>query len=216
MNTQILRKNSILQNLLLTSKVKAKEQELVYLKNQIHPHFLFNALNTVYGLALKNTPETPTIILKLSNLLDYILYQANKPKVLLVSEIEHLEHYIDLEKIRFNDTLKVTFTKQIENLEAEIAPLVLLPFVENIFKHGGMINGVLEAIINISVTDTVLDFNIKNTFRRKASTGGLGLKNIKERLDILYPENYYLLIDSNLNWYEVRLKINHLKHKIYV
>lgn len=215
MSVKIDRKNNVLQNLLLTSKVKSKEQELSCLKTQIHPHFLFNTLNTIYGLALKKDSETPTTILNLSNLLDYILYQTNKPTVMLTDEILHLEQYIELEKIRFKDTLKVIYSKQIENLEVGIAPLVLMPFVENVFKHGNTINGYLEVIIDISVTDTVMDFNIKNTFKQKKSTGGFGLNNIKERLDILYPENYDLLIDSSSNWFEVRLKINHLKLKTY-
>jgi len=211
-NAQTIKQNNELQNLILNTKFKAKEQELAYLKNQIHPHFLFNTLNTIYGLALKNSKETPYIILKLSNLLDYILYQANKPTVRLIDELRHLEQYIDLERIRFKDTLKVNFTNEIENQDLLITPLLLLPFVENAFKHGSIIDGFLNVIIDISVIDKELNFSIKNSANHNITSEGLGLKNIKERLEILYPNAHDLKIDSNPNWFTVNLKINYLKH----
>ncbi len=98
-------KNNDLQHKMLSAQLQFKEQKLNYLKNQIHPHFLFNTLNTIYGLALKQSAHTPEIILKLSNLLDYILYQVEKPRVSLKEEVLHIKEYIDLEKIRFQDTL---------------------------------------------------------------------------------------------------------------
>ena len=215
-NTQTTIKNSLLKNQLLVSKYDLKKQELTYLKNQIHPHFLFNSLNTIYGLALKKSKETPEVILKLSDLLDYILYQKNKPVILLVDEIKHIEQYVDLEKIRFNDTLKVDLKEEIKNQNILIAPLILLPFVENVFKHGSIIDGYLNVIINISVIENVLRFTIKNTFKEKNTSSGIGLKNVKERLEILYPNNYDLQIKSSSNWFEVQLEINHLKPKKYV
>jgi hypothetical protein len=106
-NFQTTSKYKELQNKILSTQLKLKEQELHYLKKQIHPHFLFNTLNTVYGLALQQSKYTPDIILKLSNLLDYILYQVDKPMVSLEDEVMHIREYIELEKIRFQDTLKV-------------------------------------------------------------------------------------------------------------
>ena len=212
-NVQIISRNDKLQNQLLTAKVNAKEQELAYLKNQIHPHFLFNVLNTIYGLALQKASETPVVVLKLSNLLDYILYQANKPFVQLSDEIHNLEQYIDLERIRFNDTLKVNFIKNIDNQDALIPPMLLLPFVENVFKHGSIINGFLSVFIEISVINHALDFRVKNTFKQTHLKNGLGLKNAKERLQILYPKDYDLQIQSDQNCFEVRLQINHLNQK---
>jgi len=103
-NFKTLSKNKELENKILETQLQLKDQELQYLKKQIHPHFLFNTLNTIYGFALKQSKNTPDIILKLSNLLDYILYQVNKPKVSLKEEILHVKEYIDLEKIRFQDT----------------------------------------------------------------------------------------------------------------
>lgn len=215
-NTQITIKNGLLKNQLLVSKYDLKKQELTYLKNQMHPHFLFNSLNTIYGLSLKKSKETPEVILKLSNLLDYILYQENKTVVLLVDEIAHIEQYVDLEKIRFDDTLEIDFKKEIKNQSILIAPLILLPFVENVFKHGSIIDGYLKVIINVSVINDVLRFNIKNTFKEKNTSSGIGLKNVKDRLEILYPNNYDLQIKSNSNWFEVQLEINHLTPKKYV
>ena len=210
-NSQIALKNTELQKQLLATKFRAKEQELTYLKNQIHPHFLFNTLNTIYGLALKKSKNTPDVILKLSNLLDYILYQASKPKVAIRDEITHLEQYIDLEKIRFSDTLLNSFSKEVENQELLLPPMLLLPFVENAFKHGSIVDGFLKVEIHLSVTDNVLHFSIKNTHKASTSKEGLGLKNIKERLEILYPKNFDLQIEKKPQWYEVNLRINLLK-----
>ncbi len=211
-NTQIAMRNKELQNEIITAKFKTKEQELAYLKNQIHPHFLFNTLNTIYGFALKKSEDTPEIILKLSSLLDYILYQTNKQEVSLIEELKHIEDYIDLERIRFKDTLSIIFTKEIETQVVKVAPMLLLPFVENAFKHGTIINGFLNVIMDISVSETELNFKIKNTFTPNESRDGLGLKNIKERLELLYPENYDLKIDKTSDWYEVHLKLKHVNH----
>jgi len=105
-NFKTASENKELQNKILETQLQIKEQELNYLKKQIHPHFLFNTLNTIYGFALKQSKNTPDIILKLSNLLDYILYQVDKPKVSLKEEVLHIKEYIDLEKIRFQDTFE--------------------------------------------------------------------------------------------------------------
>ena len=128
-----------LQNKFLETQLQLKEQELKFLKMQIHPHFLFNSLNTIYGFALQKAAEAPEMILKLSNLLDYILYQIEKPKVLLEAEINHLEDYISLEKMRFHDTLHIRFIKDIQQQEIQISHMLLIPFVENSFKHGKII-----------------------------------------------------------------------------
>lgn len=203
-------KNKELQNKILATQLQIKDQELQYLKKQIHPHFLFNTLNTIYGFALKGSKSTPDIILKLSNLLDYILYQVSKPKVSLTEEILHLKEYIDLERIRFQDTLKISFHSDIGNNDKLIPPMLLIPFVENAFKHGNLINGYLQIFIEIKLLDETLSFSIKNTLKsslevRKES--GIGLENIKKRLDLIYPNNHILEIKSDKEWYEVQLNI---------
>ena len=212
-NTQS--KNKELQNKLLETQLEIKNQELNFLKKQIHPHFLFNTLNTIYGFALKQSKDTPEIILKLSNLLDYILYQVNKPKVSLKEEILHIKEYIDLEKIRFQDTLKVSFTSNNLDSDKQIAPMLLIPFVENAFKHGNLIDGFLKVDIKVKLIDDALQFQIKNTFLKDNVRGnkeGIGLKNIKKRLDLLYKNNHQLQIKTGDNLFIVNLIINNLNN----
>ena len=206
-------KNKELENKILETQLQIKDQELQYLKKQIHPHFLFNTLNTIYGFALKQSENTPEIILKLSNLLDYILYQVNKPKVSLKQEIMHLKEYIDLEHIRFQDTLKINFSSERIIHEKLIPPMLLIPFVENAFKHGNLINGFLRIDIDIKIKDDSLNFNIKNTVKKEVdenSKTGIGLENIKKRLDLIYPDAYNLKIDQVEEWYQVELHIENI------
>jgi two-component system LytT family sensor kinase len=209
-NFQTISRNKELQNKILETQLQLKEQELHYLKMQIHPHFLFNTLNTIYGFALKQSKQTPEIILMLSNLLDYILYQVNKPKVSLKDEVMHIKEYIELEKIRFQDTLKVVFSAGDINGQIEIAPMLLIPFVENAFKHGNLVDGYLKIELNVAVTDSQLDFRIRNTVMNqedKNEQGGIGLENIRKRLDLHYSNNYRLTIENNNNWYSVHLVV---------
>ena len=213
-NFKTTSRNKELQNKILATQLQLKEQELHYLKMQIHPHFLFNTLNTIYGFALKQSKQTPEIILKLSNLLDYILYQVNKPKVSLKEEVLHIKEYIELEKIRFQDTLKVTFTTTEIKEEIQIAPMLLIPFVENAFKHGSLEDGFLSVEIKVVVTENQLDFFIRNTFLNYETineNSGIGLENIRKRLELHYKDNYSLEIEIKDKWYIVELKINVVK-----
>ncbi|RLD60685.1 MAG: histidine kinase, partial [Bacteroidetes bacterium] len=199
-----------LENKILETQLQLKDQELQYLKKQIHPHFLFNTLNTIYGFALKQSKNTPDIILKLSNLLDYILYQVNKPRVSLKEEILHVKEYIDLEKIRFQDSLKVLYNFNEISAEAQIAPMLLIPFVENAFKHGSLINGFLQVEIELSLVENKLIFKIKNSFLSDDSnqiSSGIGLENIKKRLELHYNNNHDLRIENKDNWFFVNLTI---------
>lgn len=199
-----------LETKILETQLKLKEQELNYLKMQIHPHFLFNTLNTMYGFALKKADETPEMILKLSNLLDYLLYQIDKPSVLLAEEINHIEDYIELEKMRFSDTLDVAFqTKKISD-DIEIAPMLILPFIENSFKHGQIVDGKLSITIALSCTTDSIYFSIENT-RKKVSSNkkGIGLENLQKRLDLLYKNKYELTIDDSKNKFKVHLILSH-------
>ena len=212
-NFKTISENKELQNKILETQLQIKSQELNYLKKQIHPHFLFNTLNTIYGFALKQSKNTPEIILKLSNLLDYILYQVNKPKVSLKEEILHIKEYIDLEKIRFQDTLKVTFEANNIIPEKQVAPMLLIPFVENAFKHGSLIDGFLNVIIQIELNHNRLQFSIKNTIlndETEQGKEGIGLENIKKRLDLLYKNNHELNIENKNNWFVVNLTISNL------
>ena len=207
------KRNKDLQNKILETQLQLKEQELQYLKNQIHPHFLFNTLNTIYGFALKQSKQTPDIILKLSNLLDYILYQVNKPMVPLKEEVDHIREYIDLERIRFRDTLSVRFNSNDIPEDIEIAPMLLIPFVENAFKHGKAVDGTLLVNIDISVENTSLEFKIQNTWNSEIhqDKSGIGMQNLEKRLEINYPGDYTLKQEEDKEWYYIELNISKLR-----
>lgn len=209
LNLKNSEKTNTLEKKILETQLRLKEQELNYLKMQIHPHFLFNTLNTMYGFALKKADETPEMILKLSNLLDYLLYQADKPFVSLTDEINHIKDYIELEQLRFNDTLEVSFTSNNSNNITKISPMLLIPFVENSFKHGYIKNGTLKVDINISCIKETIVFNIRNTSHSTTnSKHGIGLENIKKRLELLYKNNYILNIEEEDTFFEVQLTLN--------
>lgn len=217
-NYKIISMNKELENKMLAAQLQLKEQELSYLKMQIHPHFLFNTLNTIYGFALKQSQQTPEMILKLSNLLDYILYQVNKPKVKLIDEVMHIEEYIDLERIRFHDSLKVSFKSKVNDEEVLIAPMLLIPFVENAFKHGSIINGFLSIEIYTELNGTKLKFFIGNSIlndENNISTSGIGLQNIYKRLGLHYPGYHTLKIEKQENWFTVLLEIQLSNHQIH-
>ncbi|WP_299125451.1 histidine kinase [uncultured Tenacibaculum sp.] len=212
-NYKSSQRNEELRNKFLQTQLQLKEQELKFLKMQIHPHFLFNTLNTLYGFALKKSDDAPDMILKLSGLLDYILYQIDKPSVLLKNEIEHIENYITLEKMRFQDSLDIHFYKDIECNDVKIPPMLLLPFVENAFKHGVQINGILKINASIKTNQNSLEFNIQNPIKHiSSSKKGIGLENIKKRLEMLFQNNYSLNITQENNIFKVELKttLNHV------
>jgi len=209
-NSTMTSRNKELQNKILATQLQFRDQELNYLKNQIHPHFLFNTLNTIYGLAIKQSKQTSGVILKLSNLLDYILYQVSKPRVSLKEEILHIKEYIELEKIRFEDTLKVSFSSDNISSEEAIAPMLLIPFVENAFKHGSIIHGYISIDIKICLYDDNFSFFVTNTYKGDDNDnheGGLGMLNIRKRLDLHYSDNYSLEKEIKEERYSVCLSI---------
>ncbi|MDD7913501.1 sensor histidine kinase [Polaribacter ponticola] len=166
-NYKSLEEKKTLENKFLQTQLQLKEQELKFLKMQIHPHFLFNTLNTLYGFAIKKSDKAPDMILKLSNLLDYILYQVDKSLVRLQDEINHIEDYISLEKSRFQEGLQIRFDKKLIDKKLEIAPMLLLPFVENAFKHGAQIDEVVSVNITLKVDVKELSFSIENSSKNK-------------------------------------------------
>ena len=182
--------------------------ELKALKSQLNPHFLFNTLNNIYSLSLDNSPKTSESIGKLSEILDYILYRCDSKFVSLADEIKLLENYIDLEKLRYDDRLQVTFQKQVES-NVQIAPLVLLSLVENAFKHGAGEDGGSPIIyISLTAKQNLFTFVITNSLietlveKPKAT---IGLENIKKQLDLLYPNKYQLKIEKQANLFTVTL-----------
>ena len=190
-------------------KVKA---ELSYLRSQINPHFFFNTLNNLYGLALKKSDKTPEVVMKLSELMSYVLYDADKETVPLTKELDQVERYIALEQIRYENRFDVQFKTEGEVDHFPIPPLILLPFVENSFKHGvnkttkdGRVN------ILVSVNDQAFEFTIRNSIPKNNSeakkTGGLGISNVKKRLELLYGDNQQLECTEKENEYIVKLTI---------
>ena len=198
------------RQILKEEKLKA---ELSALKHQINPHFLFNILNGLYGLAFKNNDEqTASGIAKLSQLMRYMLYESNDNKVPLSKEIEYLENYIDLQKLRLNGTTKVNFSVDGNIKGKQVAPMLFIPFVENAFKHGISTVNASQLNINLKVLESELDLEVENPIHPKSKHelnpfGGIGLNNVKKRLDLLYRDNYELDIDENPEKHRVHLKL---------
>lgn len=178
---------------ILLEKTKS---DLNYLRSQINPHFLFNTFNNLYGLAIDKSDKTPEIILKLSDMMDYMLYESNELEVLLEKDIENLQNYIDIELLRQKNTNNISFTVEGKIEKQKIAPLLFLPLLENGFKHGinnSIDQGFLES--QLIIEDTTLIFKMKNniaknTIENKALNRGIGLTNLQKRLDLTYPNRY--------------------------
>jgi sensor histidine kinase YesM len=191
------------------------EAELKFLKAQIHPHFLFNTLNNLYALTLKKSNIAPEIVLKLSDLLNYMLYECNAPRVPLRKEVDLIRNYISLEELRYGSRLKVDYMEEGNVRSSSIAPMILLPFVENAFKHGvsGQTEGAWVRIYN-RCEEQQLTFSVENSKNNsgvqdsQGYTEGIGLKNVRRRLDLLYNGEYKLEVQDDLDVYKVRLTLN--------
>jgi two-component system LytT family sensor kinase len=183
--------------------------ELSFLKSQINPHFLFNSLNSIYSLAYQKSDTTPEAILKLSEIMRYMLYECNDNKVELAKELQYLHNYIDLQKIRFGNKAFIDFEVNGEITNQYIVPLLLISFIENAFKHG-IANDPLSPIrLKINIAEGNLYFfiqNKKHTHNRDAS-GGIGLNNVRRRLDLLYPGKYNLDIRDETDTYTCQLSL---------
>jgi len=187
------------------------KMELEALKSQISPHFLFNTLNSVYRLAEKRETSTADTIMKLSNMLRYMLYQANDDKIFIAKEIQFLNDYLDLIRIRFGDSVNLNFNITRINEPYRIVPLILLPFIENAIKHGPD-RSRKDAWINVSLTieDGILRFVVANGINKnnaESPQGGIGLQNVKRRLELRYKDRYTLNMSDNLNSYSIVLEI---------
>ena len=210
---EMKKENTLLANRQYETELKLRESELKLLRAQIHPHFLFNTLNNLYGLTLEKSDLAPELVLKLSDLMDYMLYKCNKPKVKLSSELEHLKNYIEIERIRYGDKLKLNFRIDGEPEKLEIAPMLLLAFFENAFKHG-VSKSLKKPFVDIRLTinNPILRLNIRNSCDSKSSkqedyTHGIGLKNVQKRLELIYP-GHNLQIENKADTFEIDLKLN--------
>jgi LytS/YehU family sensor histidine kinase len=185
--------------------------ELSFLRSQISPHFLFNVLNNIVALVRLKSGELEPTILKLSSLMQYMLYETDDEKVLLKSEVDYLRNYIDLQKLRFGKRLNLSFDVELKEDWHAIEPMLLIPFVENAFKHGTglMENPVID--ISLKASDGELLFSVKNKYigadGAKDKVSGIGLSNVRRRLELLYGNKHDLKIDRTPDWYIVILQI---------
>lgn len=187
------------------------EAELQMLKTQINPHFLFNTLNSIYVLAMKKSEQTANMVMKLSDILDYILYKINTPKISIANEIQIIQNYIELEKVRFTDRVTILLNTNLQSQNLQIPPMLIIPFIENAFKHG-VAKSMEKSWIHIGIdeTDTLLHVKVTNSKSKNVTirkSGGIGLVNVKKRLELLYNEDYQLTISDKNNSYEVILSI---------
>lgn len=202
----------------LKLKLKEAEQEkmvaeLAALKAQIHPHFLFNTLNNIYALSMSQSAKTPAYILMLSELMSYMIYESNARFVTLEKEMKFIHHYIDLEKIRLDEKQEVRVDVSGALANYQIAPLLLIPLVENAFKHGAKgqnLRFLLQARVVPAADGDRFELICENDYEQQAGqeeVGGLGLANLQQRLDRLYPERHELTVQQQHGRYRVKLNV---------
>ncbi len=202
-NEQVQRQEAI------SEKVQA---ELKLLKSQIHPHFLFNTLNNIYSLALAKSDQAPEAILKLSELLDFLIYHGENDKVPLSKETDLIRNYIELENLRYGERLDLDFQISGDPESIQVAPLLFMPLVENAFKHGiSKSRNNQQLKINLVISGRIVDFYIENTRPEKKpgeeTGGGTGLHNLRKRLELIYKEQGSLKILDEDSRYIVFLKL---------
>jgi len=190
--------------------------DLAFLKSQINPHFLFNILNNICSLARKKSDHTENAIIKLSQIMRYMLQDSKDEKVSLGKEVEYLESYIQLQQLRISDQVKISFTVEGDPESFFIEPLLLIPFVENAFKHGVSYHEPSVIEIRLALSSESLFFTVQNNIvKHKDETlepgSGIGLKNVMRRLDLLYPEQHNITITDDGKLYLAELTLQFRK-----
>ncbi|MEY3051854.1 MAG: hypothetical protein RLY31_1639 [Bacteroidota bacterium] len=195
-------------------ETQTMQSELRFLRSQINPHFLFNTLNNLYALTLKKSDKAPEIVLKLSEMMRYMLYECNERWVELSKEVAYIANYLALERLRQGGATDIRFEVRGESGQRKIAPLIFIPFLENCFKHGlgaNLSGGFVHILLDIRDLDLLLE--IENSKPRSmpkplaARSGGIGLANVRRRLDLLYPGRYTLVLDDQPDRFAVRLTL---------
>ncbi|MCU0469717.1 MAG: histidine kinase [Arcicella sp.] len=192
-----------------TEKLKS---ELSFLRSQISPHFMFNVLNSIVSLSRRKPEKVEPVVVKLSDLMRYMLYESDDAKVTLERETQYLKAYIELQQLRFGDDISINFKINDLDIHQTIEPMLLIPFVENAFKHGvGMIKSP-TIDIDLHTQNAKLIFEVKNKTNKqfkesKDGASGIGLANVKRRLELLYPNNHQLIIEDEEHSYSIRLMI---------
>lgn len=210
---QMIRDRIQADKLLKEKENENLKTELSFLRSQVSPHFMFNVLNNMVALSRKHSDQLEPSLIKLSSLMRYMLYEADEDLVSLESEVEYLQSYIDLQLQRFGNKVAVKLNFSEIDQDYEIEPMLLIPFVENAFKHG--VSGLENAVIHIELKaiDNQLSFVVMNHYNNqleeiKDKTSGIGLANVKRRLLLLYQSNHQLKIDDANNCFTVSLHLN--------
>lgn len=204
------------------SEKKRVEAELNWLKSQINPHYLFNSLNAIYSYSLDNSPKAPAMILKLSDSLRYVLYESNLPEVALKKDIDYLQNYIAIQQMRNESRIDTDFQVTGDTDGLSIAPMLLIPFVENVFKHGfySITDKVTVKIyVLIDKPKGLLTFHTENLYKDQEDDGsvftrsgsGIGMENVRRRLQLLYPDRHELRVDKTDGIFIVHLVLQ-LRH----
>lgn len=204
-----------LRNAAQQLKIEKQSAELSYLRSQTNPHFLFNTLNNIYSLARDKSDMAPESILRLSKILRFMLYETGSALISIDQELKIISDYIALERLRYDDSLKINFNHDIEDMKQAIPPLLLIALVENAFKHGVSETRVLPFVdIHLSVNKHQLTFIVKNSTEESAEEGvneNIGLSNIRRQLELLYEE-YNLSVIKERSVFKATLKINLASH----
>jgi two-component system, LytTR family, sensor kinase len=186
--------------------------ELNFLKSQVNPHFLFNVLNSIYSLIVEKDEVAADIIVRLSGLMRYSLYETDSEKVPLKRDVEFISQYVELERIRFQSRANISFNSKADFKNYEVPPMLFISFVENAFKHGVSTSGKKSWVnLNFNMEDTSVIFRIENSkpthINHEQVQGGIGLINVKKRLDLLYPDKHKLIVKNNEQSFLVELKL---------
>ena len=201
------RKNEDLRKKVESEKVN---WELQFLKTQLNPHFLFNSLNAIYSLSVKNSSSAPDAIISLSELMRYMLYETDKEMVPLGKEIEYIKNYVQLQRLRLSDSTNVKLRISGEDKGKKIPPLLFISFIENAFKHGTDYKGKTNVEISLEIEGKNIHFRIENRIGghgKKKGNSGVGLENIKNRLNLLYPGSHSLTMKNDGTTFVVEVSL---------
>lgn len=205
------------ENLRLSVEKENIKSELQFLKAQLNPHFLFNSLNTIYALSVKKSPDTSDAIVDLSELMRYMIYEADKDLVPLNKELDYIKSYIQLQRLRLSDSENVSLKITGEDRGRAIPPLLFISFIENAFKYGTDYKGKTYVKITLIITDVSVYLNVRNKigiFREPTKNSGIGLQNIRNQLKLIYPGLHNLEVENDGKDYEVSLIIYQKQAKL--
>nr|WP_321236874.1 histidine kinase [uncultured Psychroserpens sp.] len=195
---------------LMTLKNENKKNELLHLQSQVNPHFFFNMLNNLYGMVDKDIEKSKSLILKLSDLMRYSIYEGEKNLVTLEEEVAYLKNYIELHKMRYHKNIDIQFNINIDNEKVKVIPLLFIILLENAFKHGvENLRKNAFVIINITANNAVIDFKIENNFEASElpEKQGIGIKNLKRRLELAYPKKHNFTFTNDNSVFKAHLQL---------